>query len=205
MTHNMAKRVMAMVLTVVMLLSFVPATVFATIPNWEETNVVYDGKTFGTDGYYNVISKKDYVLVPGAAVESEIVLNNAAGTRRQVLHIIEVDPSNPDVSIVPGYHQIDKIAEDPSNEAYWSHKELTDMAAYYEQNLGYNIVGGMNTDLYYTTYSPRVLVYNGKSIGNFGKNVNTDGSALKNTSSILYVFKDAEGNISCDVKAFNKA
>ena len=199
-----AKRVIAAVITVLMIACVFPMTAFASIPDWEENNVVFEGTSFGTNGYYNVISKKDYVLVPGAAVESEIVLNNAAGTRRQVIHVIEVDPSNPDVSIVPGYHQIDKVAQDPSNEAYWSHKELTEMAKYYEDNLGYNIVGGMNTDLYYNSYSPRVLVYNGESIGNFGKNVATGGAVLNNTSSILYVFKDAEGNISCDVKAFNK-
>ena len=190
-------RVATFVLALVMVVGLFPASAFATIANWAENNVVYDGKTFGTNGYYNVISKKDYVLVPGAAVESEIVLNNAAGTRRQVLHIIEVDPSNPDVSIVPGYHQIDKLAEDPKNEANWSHKELTDMAKYYEDNLGYNIVGGMNTDLYYDTYAPRILVYNGKSIGVKGE--------TNPSSSILYVFKDKEtGEISCDVKAYSK-
>ncbi len=160
-----------------------------------------DGK-FGYNGYYNVISEKNWTLVPGAAEEYEIVLNNDAGTRRQVLHIIEVDPSNPDISIVPGYYQIDKDLED---EANWSHKELTEMAKYYENTLGYNIVGGMNTDLYYSSYSPRVLVYNGKWIGNAGENVATGGAVLGYTSSILYVFKDAEGNVSCDVKAFNKA
>ena len=195
-------RVVAFIITAVMLIGSLPMTVLAAIPNWEENNVVFDGTSFGTDGYYNVISKKDYVLVPGAAVESEIVLNNAAGTRRQVLHVIEVDPSNPDVSIVPGYYQIDKDLE---NEANWSHKELTEMAKYYEDTLGYNIVGGMNTDLYYSSYSPRVLVYNGKWIGNAGENVATGGAALGYTSSILYVFKDAEGNVSCDVKAFSKA
>ena len=160
-----ATKLLAAMLALLMVIAMLPVSAFAAIPNWEENNVVFDGTTFGTNGYYNVISKKDYVLVPGAAVESEIVLNNAAGTRRQVLHIIEVDPSNPDVSIVPGYHQIDKLAEDPKNEANWSHKELTEMAKYYEDNLGYNIVGGMNTDLYYDTYAPRILVYNGKSIG----------------------------------------
>ena len=195
-------RVVTIALAIVMLVGVLPISALASIPNWEENNVVYDGTTFGTNGYYNVISKKDYVLVPGAAVESEIVLNNAAGNRRQVLHIIEVDPSNPDVSIVPGYYQIDKDLE---NEANWSHKELTEMAKYYEDTLGYNIVGGMNTDLYYNSYSPRVLVYNGEWIGNAGENVATGGATLGYTSSILYVFKDAEGNISCDVKAFNKA
>ena len=167
--------------------------------------VIYEDGKFGYNGYYNVISRKDYVLVPGAAYEYEMVLNNAAGNRRQVIHVIEVDPSNPDVSIVPGYHQIDKIAENPDNEAYWSHKELTDMAKYYEDNLGYNIVGGMNTDLYYSSYSPRVLVYNGEWIGNAGETVATGGAVLNATSSILYVFKDAAGNVSCDVKAYNKA
>ena len=195
-------RVATFALAIVMLIGILPMTALAAISNWAENNVIFDGTSFGTNGYYNVISKKDYVLVPGAAVESEIVLNNAAGNRRQVLHVIEVDPSNPDVSIVPGYYQIDKDLE---NEANWSHKELTEMAKYYEDTLGYNIVGGMNTDLYYSSYSPRVLVYNGKWIGNAGENVATGGAALGYTSSILYVFKDAEGNVSCDVKAFNKA
>ena len=162
-----------------------------------DTGVVNDGKKFGYKGYYNVISKKDYVLVPGAAYESEMVLNNAAGTRRQVLHIIEVDPSNPDVSIVPGYYQIDQLAQDPKNEANWAHQELTEMAKYYENNLGYNIVGGMNTDLYYDTYAPRILVYNGQNIGIKGE--------YSPSSSILYVFKDAEGKVSCDVQAYKKA
>ena len=187
-------RVVTLIITIVMLASMLPTTAFATIPNWEEENVVFEGTSFGTNGYYNVISKKDYVLVPGAAVESEIVLNNADGTRRQVLHIIEVDPSNPDVSIVPGYYQIDQLAQDPTNEKNWSHQELTEMAKYYEDSLGYNIVGGMNTDLYYDTYAPRVLVYNGKSIGVKGE--------TSPTSSILYVFQEEDGTISCDVKAF---
>ncbi len=190
------KRVVALVLTIVMMLGVLPMTAFAA--EAEATNeVIYENGKFGYNGYYNVISRKDYVLVPGAAIEYEMVLNNDAGTRRQVLHVIEVEPSNPDVSIVPGYNQIDKLAEDPTNEAYWSHKELTEMAKYYEDNLGYNIVGGMNTDLYYDTYAPRILVYNGKSIGVKGE--------TNPSSSILYVFKDAEGNISCDVKAYNKA
>ena len=148
---------------------------------------------FGTNGYYKIISKKDYTLVPGAAIEYEMVLNNEAGTRRQVIHVIEVDPSNPDVSIVPGYNQIDK---DLSDQANWSHKELTDMAKYYEDELGYNIVGGMNTDLYYDTYAPRILVYNGEDLSQKGKTTPS--------SSILYVFQDEDGNISCDVKAFNR-
>ena len=162
----------------------------------EDSGIINDGERFGYKGYYNIITYKEYDLVPDAAIEYEMVLNNDAGNRRQVIHVIEVDPSNPDVSIVPGYHQIDKLATDPNNEAYWSHKELTDMAAYYEANLGYNVVGGMNTDLYYDTYAPRILVYNGKDISVKGK--------TSPSSSILYVLKDAKGNVSCEVKAFNR-
>ena len=183
------KRVLITVLCMMLLTGLSPSTVSAA---WN--NVTYDKDTFGTNGYYNVISQKDYVLVPGAATETEMVLNNADGTRRQVLHIIEVDPSNPDVSIVPGYNQIDK---DVTQEANWSHKELTEMAAYYESNLGYNIVGGMNTDLYYDTYAPRILVYNGEDLSVKGK--------TSPSSSILYVFQEEDGSVSCDVKAYKKA
>ena len=190
-------RVVALIITVLMVISILPMAAISAMAEELTNEVIYENGKFGYNGYYNVISRKDYVLVPGAAIEYEMVLNNDAGNRRQVLHVIEVDPSNPDVSIVPGYHQIDKLAEDPKNEANWSHKELTEMAKYYENNLGYNIVGGMNTDLYYDTYAPRILVYNGKSIGVKGQTAPS--------SSILYVFKDAEGNISCDVKAFNRA
>ena len=188
-------RLVALALTIVMMLGMLPVIAFADDSSVQNEVIYGDGK-FGYNGYYNVISRKDYVLVPGAAIEYEMVLNNAAGTRRQVLHVIEVDPSNPDVSIVPGYYQIDQLATDPQNESNWSHQELTEMAKYYEDSLGYNIVGGMNTDLYYDTYAPRILVYNGKSIGVKGE--------TSPSSSILYVFKDAEGNVTCDVKAYNK-
>ena len=229
MKDSFIKRLLSMVLAVMMVVGITPVTALAaieleevgavaaslddetgdseetdenliqsySIQDWENNNVVFEGTSFGTNGYYNVISKKDYVLVPGAAVESEIVLNNADGTRRQVLHIIEVDPSNTDVSIVPGYKTINKLAENPNNEANWAHQELTEMAKYYEDELGYNIVGGMNTDLYYDTYAPRILVYNGQDLSVKGKTAPS--------SSILYVFKDAEENVSCDVKAFNRA
>ena len=188
---KLTTRFVALALTLVMMLGALPVIASAS-----QGEVIYENGKFGYNGYYNVISRKDYVLVPGAAIEYEMVLNNNAGNRRQVLHVIEVDPSNPDVSIVPGYYQIDQLAADPKNESNWSHQELTEMAKYYEDRLGYNIVGGMNTDLYYDTYAPRILVYNGKSIGVKGE--------TSPSSSILYVFKDAEGNITCDVKAYNK-
>ena len=189
-------KVLSILLCAFMVAGMIPATVFAddSVAAADVSAGINAGDGFGTNNYYNVISSKEWTLVPGAAYEREIVINNQSGTRRQVMHVIEVDPSNPDVSIVPGYNQIDK---DLTKEANWSHKELTEMAKYYEDTLGYNIVGGMNTDLYYDTYAPRILVYNGKDLSVKGKTAPS--------SSILYVLRDAEGNISCEVKAFNRA
>ncbi len=135
--------------------------------------------------------EKDYTLVPGAATETEMVLNNATGTRRQVLHIIELDPSNPDVSVVPGYYGIDKDITDVNNQKAAG---VTEVARYYEEVLGYNVVGAMNTDLYYESNAPRVLVYNG-----------VDMRSGRSTQSVLCVYKNAEGVVSCDVKAYNAA
>ncbi len=183
-------KVVALVLSVVMLMSSIPMMTFGLGVDAS----LQPGTATGTNGYYNVISRKDWVLVPDAATETELVLNNATGTRRQVLHVIEVDPSNPDVSIVPGYYGLDKDLTDVANQTT---AKLTDMAAYYENTLGYNIVGGMNTDLYYDTNAPRILVYNGQDLSIKGK--------YAPSSSILYVFKEEDGSISCDVKAYVKA
>ena len=54
-------RVVTFVLAIVMVVGVLPLSALATIPNWAENNVVFDGTSFGTNGYYNVISKKDYV------------------------------------------------------------------------------------------------------------------------------------------------
>ena len=43
--------------------------------------------------FYKVISQKNWELAPGI-VESEIVINNDAGDRRQVMHVVEVDIHN---------------------------------------------------------------------------------------------------------------
>lgn len=227
MKDSFIKRLLSMVLAVMMVVGITPVTALAAMELEEvgaenvsdveentddngqvlaindetEGNNVTDnlgndiemGDKIGTNGYYNVISKKEYVLVPDAAIEYEMVLNNSTGTRRQVIHVIEVDPSNPDISIVPGYNKIDT---DVTKEENWSHAQLTEMAKYYEEKLNYNIVGGMNTDLYYDTKAPRILVYNGEDLSVKGKTAPS--------SSILYVFKDANGIVSCDVKAFNR-
>ena len=193
MKHYRPVKVVAIFLSVLMLFSAVPMTAFAA---WADDNVVYDGTTFGTKGYYNVISKKDYTLVPGAAVESEMVLNNSAGSRRQVMHIIEVDPSNPDVSIVPGYYGIDKDITNVKNQKAAG---VTETAAYYENNLGYNVVGGMNTALAYDSNAPySFLVYNGQVLADANNDINNFHSGL--AKSILCVYKNDDGTCYCELR-----
>ena len=81
----------AMTLAVVMLVGILPMNAFAGF---------YDDSNGGSD-YYNVISEKIWNLAPGIQ-ENEIVLNNDAGTRRQVLHTAVVDVNNPYVKVIPG-------------------------------------------------------------------------------------------------------
>ena len=111
--------------------------------------------------YFNIISDKQYGLVSGAR-EAEIVLNNMDGTDRKVVHVLQIDTKNPDVTIVPGYNGIDKFIEDPTNQANFSTAGVSTMAKYYENELGYNIIGGMNTSLAYDIAAPySFLMYEG--------------------------------------------
>lgn len=185
MKHTTLSKVISAVLCVAMLFSLLPVAVYA----WD--NVVYDGATFGTNGYYNVISQKEYTLVPGAATETEMVINNSSGTRRQVMHIIEVDPSNPDISIVPGYYGIDTDLSDINN---WKVAGVTETVSYYENNLGYNVVGAMNTSLAYDNNAPiDFLVYNGVNLSQ-GKH---------QAQTFLAVIKDPDtGAISCELHSY---
>ena len=101
--------------------------------------------TDSTEGYYNVISKKDFVVSPGVQ-ESEIVLDNDAGSRRQVLHVMEADPKNENVGILPHYSNM----ENPNDES--KYKVIT-TSKHAEQAVadGYNVVGAMNTALSWDT------------------------------------------------------
>jgi hypothetical protein len=84
-------KLLAGFLAVLMIISVLPVSAFAVI-NCDES--------VGSS-YYNVISKKDWDLAPGIQ-ETEIVLNNDAGARRQVLHTVTVDLNNPYTKVIPG-------------------------------------------------------------------------------------------------------
>ena len=88
-------KILAMLLVVVMFVSTLPMNLFAATAVGG-----YDDNNGGSD-YYNVISEKEWDIAPGVK-ETELVLNNDEGTRRQVLHTAVIDVNNPYVKVIPG-------------------------------------------------------------------------------------------------------
>ena len=137
------KRSVSFVLALAMIfgvLATLPVTAFAA-------NDYTINSTTSTDDYYNLISKKDWDIAPGIT-ESEIVLNNDDGSRRQVLFVMEADLNNEYVKVINSYNGM--IPE------YGNYKTgiMSEQAAYAEANGYGNVVGAMNTTLsWYTGYS----------------------------------------------------
>ena len=128
-----AIKLLAMALAVIMLVGVVPVYAFAA-------SIDYD--TDRDDDYYKLISKKDWELAPGIT-ESEIVLNNAASTHRQVAHVVEVDLNNPYTKVIPSTY---KMAEGLKNKDY-KVQIMSEQAAYAEANGYGNVVAAMNIAL----------------------------------------------------------
>jgi glucan-binding YG repeat protein len=169
---------MAVALSLMVLLSLVPMSALAT---------EYDATKTGD--YYTIIAKNDYVLCDGAT-ESEIVLNNSAGTRRQILHVMEIDPNNTNVEVLPSYYQIDQDLTDKSN---WTAQIMEKQMDYYRDELGYNVVGGMNTALAYDNEAPYgVMVYNGQVLA--------DGTVHSGAQTYLAVIKNEDGTVKFELR-----
>lgn len=143
--------VVSLLLCVMMVVSVLPMSAFAAS---------FD--TAVTDDYYSVISKHEYTLAPGAT-ETEMILNNSDSSRRQIAHVMEIDTKNPTIQVLPGYYGIDKLDPDNlSDSTHWTDSRVTETVKYYENQLGYNVVGAMNTALAYDSNAPYdFMVYNG--------------------------------------------
>ena len=130
-----AKKLLAILSAVVMLVACLPLSALAA---------TYDESV---DDYYKVITKDDYDLAPGVS-ESEIVLNNENGTRRQVLHVVEADASNPYVKIIPSPKG---MVPTPGK---YGPQIMSEQAAFAEANGYGNVVAAMNISLswYDSTY-----------------------------------------------------
>ena len=146
------KKVFASSLAVLLSVTMLPLASFAA-------NVDIDLSKDDCD-YYNLIEKNDYALAPGA-LESEIVLNDSTGGNRNVLHVIEVDLTNDNISVMPTYKGLEE-GIDFEDSTIWAAQKLTEQAAHVEEDLGLNVVGGINTNLRYGNNHPYgVLVWNG--------------------------------------------
>ena len=176
-------RVFALALSILLLLGMVPVTALAAS---------FDVGV--TDNYYTILSEKEYVLCDGA-VEKDIVINNESGSRRQVLHVIEVDPNNTNVEILPAYYGIDKDLTDSSN---WSAQTMEVQMDYYRDQLGYNVVAGMNTALAYDSEAPSsFLVYNGQVLAT--------PELHGNSQTYLAVTKNEDGTVRCELRSTSEA
>ena len=91
------KRFLAMALVVSMIIAVLPMSVLAS---------AFDASV--SKDYFVVISEDKYALAPGAT-ETELVLNNADGNDRKVVHYFEVDTKNENIEVLPGYYGIDKL------------------------------------------------------------------------------------------------
>ena len=180
------KKILAIALAVLMIVSVLPLSVMAS-----------DFDTSVSGDYYKVISENKYNLAPGAT-ETELIVNNAEGNDRKVVHYFEVDTKNENIEVLPGYYGIDKL--DPDNLAldgiddksqYWKAEQLTKTVAYYE-GMGYNVVGAMNTALAYDSDAPYgYMVWNGVVLG----------SPEVHPGADTYLAIDAEGN--CELRTMN--
>ena len=144
-------RALATVLVVVMLIGVLPMSAFAAL-RYDE-----DGTT---DDYYKLISQRNWQLAPGIE-ETEIVLNNDQGSRRQVLHTAKIDMNNPYTKVIPGYKGMI-----PTMGNYGT--QSTSAQALEAEKLGYgNVVVATNAMLswYDTAYYKEHPEYIGEPLG----------------------------------------
>ena len=141
----------AILLVVTMLFGTIPMNAFAASVDY-----------VAHDDYYKVVAKNDYELAPGI-VESEIVLNNASGSHRQVAHVVEVDPYNPYTKVMPSY----KGMAESLNAKDYGVQIMADQVAYAEDNGYGNVVAAMNLSLswYNSTYYAEHPEYVGEPLG----------------------------------------
>ena len=163
---RVTKKVASFVLAMLMGVSVLPMSALAT-------DVDLDLSITDCD-YYNVIEKNDYDLAPGA-VESEIILNDDTGNNRNVVHVIEVDLKNPNISVMPTYKGISEEV-DYSDSSTWGSQIMSEQVAHVEENLGLNVVGAMNVSLSWGFDHPYgLLIYNGKVLYDDRENSPGDG------------------------------
>ena len=141
------KRITALFLCVMLLLSTLPTAAFAikgTDTNPQSTDAITStvsnnlSKGSNIDGTsYRVTSVKNYSIAPDIS-ESVIITNNDAGNSQTVANVMQVNPNEGRAKIVAGYGN-----RNPK-ELGWTLKTTTEQAHVYERETGLNVVGGVN-------------------------------------------------------------
>ena len=172
------KKIFKSAMALFLALTLLPINVFASV----EFDVNGSDKN---DGYYSVISKQDWDIAPGIS-ESEIVLNNDEGTRRQVLHVMEADMNSEYTKVIGSYAEM--------NTAKYQTATMDKQAAWVEENWGLNVVGAMNTCLSWYTGYPADQV--GKPLGFLMLDEEVLWGECEGFPTVLVINKDAdeEGN-----------
>ena len=144
---SVTKRITALFLCVMLLLSTLPTAAFAikgTDTNPQSTDAITStvsnnlSKGSNIDGTsYRVTSVKNYSIAPDIS-ESVIITNNDADNSQTVANVMQVNPNEGRAKIVAGYGN-----RNPK-ELGWTLKTTTEQAHVYERETGLNVVGGVN-------------------------------------------------------------
>lgn len=144
---SVTKRIAALFLCVMLLLSTLPTAAFAikgTDTNPQSTDAITStvsnnlSKGSNIDGTsYRVTSVKNYSIAPDIS-ESVIITNNDAGNSQTIANVMQVNPNEGRAKIVAGYGN-----RNPK-ELGWTLKTTTEQAHVYERETGLNVVGGVN-------------------------------------------------------------
>ena len=100
--------------------------------------------SLGSVGENSIIAKKEYSLVPGIT-ETDITLNNDEGTYQNKGYVMEIDLSNPDVTMKAGYKNYDGSTygmQTSTGQAEAAEKALK------KENPNANVVGIVNANFF---------------------------------------------------------
>ncbi len=135
------RKTMAILLSVLLLVAILVPSAIAAIDD--------SGMTLN-----HIVSQKEYTLI-GGVIERDIVVNNEKGDHRNDCFVLEVDPFDPNVSIIAGYNDGDADG--------WGKVPVRTHAESAERVLGTNVIGAINGDFHnQETGEPSgILVMNG--------------------------------------------
>ncbi len=86
------------------------------------------------------VTKIETYRVTKGVTEGYLVLNNLEGDSQVKCYLLDIDLSNPDLSVVTGYKNADG--------SVWDRGTVRDHTKEYEAKYGGNVVGGVNGDFY---------------------------------------------------------